>query len=144
MIRTCTRAPWSIDAVHPTALQGIDDLVFAVTRAVSLDSDLDVPVTLSSGIIDADRLSHTVTIGANQTSAELRVHTRALDPAAATGDVVATVDDGEQYDVPDPPTASVRVYVGETLVTVRPEAGFLHGRRGRRHDRRADPAGRKD
>ena len=111
-----------IDAVHPTALQGIDDLVFAVTRAVSLDSDLDVPVTLSSGIIDADRLSHTVTIGANQTSAELRVHTRALDPAAATGDVVATVDDGEQYDVPDPATASVRVYVGETLVTVRPEA----------------------
>ena len=109
----------SIDAVHPTALQGIDDLVFTVTRAVSLDSDLDVPVTLSSGIIDADRLSHTVTIGANETSAELRVHTRTLDPAAATGDVIATVEDGEQHDVADPPTASVRVYVGERLVTVR-------------------------
>ena len=112
----------SIDAVHPTALQGIDDLVFTVTRAVSLDSDLDVPVTLSSGIIDTDRLSHTVTIGANETSAELRVHTSTLDPAATTGDVIATVDDGEQNDVPDPPTASVRVYVGDPLVTVRLDA----------------------
>ena len=112
-----------IDAVHPTALQGIDDLVFTITRAVSLDSDLDVPVTLSSGIIDTDRLSHTVTIGANETSAELRVHTRTLDPDAATGDVIATVDDGEQHDVPDPPTASVRVYVGGPLVTVRLTAG---------------------
>ena len=112
----------SIDAVHPTALQGIDDLVFTVTRAISLDSDLDVPVTLSSGIIDTGRLSHTVTIGANETSAELRVHTSTLDPAAATGDVIATVDDGEQNDVPDPPTASVRVYVGDPLVTVRLDA----------------------
>ena len=97
----------TIEAKHPTALQGIDDLVFTVTRAVSLDSELEVPVTLSAGIIDADRLSHTVTIAANETSAELRVHTRTLDPGAATGDVVATADDGEQYDVPDPPTASV-------------------------------------
>ena len=109
----------TIEAKHPTALQGIDDLVFTVTRAVSLDSELEVPVTLSAGIIDADRLSHTVTIAANETSAELRVHTRTLDPGAATGDVVATAADGEQYDVPDPPTASVRVHVGETLVTVR-------------------------
>ena len=109
----------TITAEHPTALQGIDDLVFTVTRAVDLDSDLDVPVTLSSGIIDADRLSHTVTIGANETSVEFRVHTRTLDPDAVTGDVIATADDGEPSDVPDPPTASVRVYVGDPLVTVR-------------------------
>ena len=113
----------SIAAEHPTALQGIDDLVFTVTRAVDVDSDLEVPVTLSSGIIDANRLSYTVTIPANKTSAELRVHTRTLDPAAATGDVTATVDDGEQQNVPDPPAASVRVYAGETLVTVRLNAG---------------------
>ena len=109
----------TIEAQHPTALQGIDDIVFTVTRAINQDSELEVPVTLSAGIIDADRLSHTVTIGANETSAELRVHTRTLDPAAATGDVTATADDGEQYDVPDPPTASVRVYAGTKLVTVR-------------------------
>ena len=109
----------AITAEHPTALEGIDDLVFTVTRAVDLDSGLDVPVTLSSGIIDADRLSHTVAFGANETSVELSVHTRTLDPAAVTGDVIATVDDGEPSDVPDPPTASVRVYVGDPLVTVR-------------------------
>ncbi len=109
----------TITAEHPTALQGIDELVFTITRAINLGSDLDVPVTLSSGIIDADRLSHTVTIGANETSAELSVHTRTLDPAAVTGDVIATADDGEPFDVPDPPTASVRVYVGDPLVTVR-------------------------
>ena len=109
----------TITAEHPTALQGIDDLVFTVTRAINLDSDLDVPVTLSSGIIDADRLSHTVAFGANETSVEFRVHTRTLDPAAVTGDVIATADDGEPFDVPDPPTASVRVYVGDPLVTVR-------------------------
>ena len=109
----------SISAKHPTALQGIDDLVFTVTRAVDIDSDLDVPVTLSSGIIDADRLSHTVAFGANETSVEFRVHTRTLDPDAVTGDVIATADDGEPSDVPDPPTASVRVYVGDPLVTVR-------------------------
>ena len=109
----------TIEAQHPTALQGIDDIVFTVTRAVNQDSELEVPVTLSPGIIDADRLSHTVTIGANETSAELRVHTRTLDPEASTGDVTATVGDGEQHDVPDHPTASVRVSVGTKLVTVR-------------------------
>ena len=109
----------TIAATHPTALQAIDDLLFTVTRAVTADYDLEVPVTLSSGVIDADRLSHTVTIGANETAAELRLHTRALDAAAATGDVTATVGDGVLHDVGDPPTATVTVYVGEPLVTVR-------------------------
>ena len=112
----------TIDAKHPTALQGIDDVVFTITRSVELESELDVPVTLSSGIIDADRLSHTVTIGANETSAELSVHTRTLDPAATTGDVTAIVADSEEYDAPEPATASVRVYVGDPLVTVRFDA----------------------
>ena len=129
----------SIDAVHPTALQGIDDLVFTVTRAISLDSDLDVPVTLSSGIIDTDRLSHTVTIGANETSAELRVHTSTLDPAATTGDVIATVDDGPRS--PHRVGAGLR---GRSTGDGAAQRRFLHGRRGRRHDRRADPVGRKD
>ena len=109
----------AIDAVHSTALQGIDDLVFTVTRAVSLDSDLDVPVTLSSG---DHRLRQAVAHRHHRCHRDLRrvegAHQN-LDPAAATGDVIATVDDGEQYDVPDPPTASVRVYVGRPLVTVR-------------------------
>ena len=81
----------TVAAQHPTALEVIDDLVFTVTRAVAADYDLVVPVALSSGIIDSARLSHTVTIPADNNSAVLRVHTGSLDPAAVTGDVTATV-----------------------------------------------------
>ena len=109
----------TIEAQHPTALEAIDDLVFTVTRAVAADYDLVVPVTLSSGIIDSARLSHTVTIPADNNSAVLRVRTGSLDPAAVTGDVIATVGDGDLHDVGDPASASVGVHVGETLVTVR-------------------------
>ena len=109
----------TIAAAHPTALQGIDNLVFTVTRSSATEEELEVPVTLSPGIIAADRLSHTVTIPANETSAELTVRTETLAPAAATGDVTATVGDGESHDVGDPSSATVRVYVGTKLVTVR-------------------------
>ena len=109
----------TIGARHHTALQGIDDMVFIVTRSSASENDLDVPVTLSPGIIDEDRLSYTVTIGANETRAVLRVGTTTLDPNAATGDVTATVGDGDGYEVGDPSAATVRLHVGETLVTVR-------------------------
>ena len=109
----------TIEAVYPTALQGIDDLVFTVTRSSASEEELEVPVTLSPGIVAADRLSHTVTIPANETSAELTVRTETLDPAATTGDVTATVGDGESHDVGDPSSVTVRVYVGTKLVTVR-------------------------
>ena len=109
----------TIAAAHPTALQGIDNLVFTVTRSSATEEELEVPVTLSPGIVAADRLSHTVTIPANETSAELTVRTGTLDPAAATGDVTATVGGGESHDVGDPSSATVRVYVGTKLVTVR-------------------------
>ena len=109
----------TIAAAHPTALQGIDNLVFTVTRSSASEEELEVPVTLSPGIIAADRLSHTVTIPANETSAELTVRTETLDPAAATGDVTATVGGGESHDVGDPSSVTVRVYVGTKLVTVR-------------------------
>ena len=82
----------TIAAQHPTALKGIDRLVFEVARSVAADYDLEVPVTLSPGIIDAARLSRTVTIRANRASAELRMHTRTLDDAAATGDVTGQPD----------------------------------------------------
>ena len=113
----------SIEAVHDTALSGIDNLVFTVTRSVANETELEVPVTLSAGIIEADRLSHMVTIPANRTSAELTVNTRTLAPGATTGDVTATVGDGDMHDVGDPSSATVRVHAGAPLVTVRLNAG---------------------
>ena len=109
----------TIEARHPTALQGIDDIVFFVTRSVVNDTELEVPVTLSPGIIHQDRLSQTVTIPAGETRAPLEVHTRTLDPNAMTGEVTATITDGDGYDVGDPSSATIRLHVGETLVTVR-------------------------
>ena len=113
----------AIAAKHATALGGIDEVAFTVTRQVAADYDLDVPVTLSAGILESDKLSHTVTIYAGSASAELVVGTRSLDPDAATGDVTATVGNGMLHDVGDPSAASVRVYVGEPLLTVRLDRG---------------------
>ena len=113
----------AIAAKHATALGGIDEVAFTVTRQVTADYDLDVPVTLSAGILESDKLSHTVTIHAGSASAELVVGTRSLDPDAATGDVTATVGNGMLHDVGDPSAASVRVYVGEPLLTVRLDRG---------------------
>ena len=114
----------TIAATHATALGGIDEVAFTVTRQVGADYDLDVPVTLSAGIIAADELSHTVTIDAGSASADLFLSTSSPDPDAVTGDVTATVGDGLLHDVGDPSAASVRVYVGEPLLTVRLDRGY--------------------
>ena len=114
----------TIAATHATALGGIDEVAFTVTRQVGADYDLDVPVTLSAGIIAADELSHTVTIGAGSASADLFLSTSSPDPDAVTGDVTATVGDGLLHDVGDPSAASVRVYVDEPLLTVRLDRGY--------------------
>ena len=113
----------TIAARHATALQGIENLEFTVTREVAADYDLEVPVTLSPGIIDPERLSRTVTIEANRASASLSVGTGTLHPGAATGDVTASVGGGDAHDVGDPSTASVRLHIGQTLVTVGLNAG---------------------
>ena len=109
----------TITADRSTALQGVDDLVFTVTREIATATDLEVPVEMSSGILDPDNLSHTATIPADQTSATLTVGTSTLDPVAASGQVTATVGDGESHDVGDPSSASVQVHVGRDLITVR-------------------------
>ena len=109
----------TITANRPTALQGIDNLAFTVTREIATTNDLEVPVEMSLGILDPTSLSHTVTIAANQTSATLTVSTSTRDPDAATGQVTATVGDSEFHDIGDPSSASVQVHVGNSLVTVR-------------------------
>ena len=113
----------TIAAEHATALGGIDEVAFTVTRQVAADYDLDVPVTLSAGIIAADELSHTVTIDAGSASADLVLSTSSLEPDAVTDDVTATVGDGMLHDVGDPSAASVRVHVGESMLTVRLDRG---------------------
>ena len=64
-----------IEARYPSALQGIDPLVFDVTRSEASVDDLDVRVTVSSGIVSARKLSYTVTIPPGEAEAVLSVPT---------------------------------------------------------------------
>ena len=100
-------------------LQGIDDLVFTVTRQFATGDELDVTVTMSPGILPFNRLSHTVTIPAGDTTATLTVSTIQRNPGAVTGDITATVTDGPNHDVGDPSTASTHVHVGNGLITLQ-------------------------
>ena len=109
----------TITAERAEILQGIDDLVFTVTREFATGDDLDVTVTMSPGILPFKRLSHTVTIPADDTSATLTVSTIQRNPGAVTGDVTATVTDGPNHDVGDPSTASTHVHVGNGLITLQ-------------------------
>ena len=108
----------TIAADRAEILQGIDDLVFTVTREFATGNALDVPVTLSRGILPFSRLSHTVTIPARSTSATLKVSTFQRISEAVTGDVTATVADGPDHDVGDPSSASTHVHVGRGLVSL--------------------------
>ena len=76
-------------------------------------------VTVSSGIVSARKLSYTVIIPSGEAEAVLSVPTGDPAPGAATGDVTATVDVASGYEVGDPSSASVRLHVGDPMVTVR-------------------------
>ena len=113
----------TIEAVYPTAVGGVDDLVFELILSSTSDDDLEVPVTLSSGILASSELSHTITIPARETTARLSVSTRNSVDSASTGDVVATVGDGDMHNVGHPSTATVRLYLGGGIVKVGLDAG---------------------
>ena len=108
-----------IEAVYPTAIAGLEDLVFDVTRGSAPTEDLLVLVTLSPGILSAIEQTLPVLILANSTGTRLSVSTRIFIESAPTGDVTATVVDGDDYDVGDPSTATVRVFVGEGAVAAK-------------------------
>ena len=109
----------TIAARHDTALQGIDPLEFVVTRSGAVDESLEVSVTLSSGIVSERKLSRTVTIPAGAAAGAFSVPTDKLASGAATGDVTAAVGDSADYEVGEPSSASIRLHVGDPLVTVR-------------------------
>ena len=113
----------TIVAQHSTALQGIDDLVFTVTRAVAADYALAVPVTLSSDDAQSGGATLGVTILAGEKSGALTYVTASWQAEVAVIDVTATVGGGNLYDVGDPSTATVRLYLGDGLVTVGLNAG---------------------
>ena len=108
-----------IEAVYPTAIAGLEDLVFDVTVGSAPEEDLVVPVTLSPGILSAIEQRLIVLILEGFTTTRLAVSTRILMDGATTGDVTATVGDGEGHAVGEPSTATVRLHVGGGVVAAK-------------------------
>lgn len=109
----------TIEAVYPTAIVGSEDLVFDVTASSAPNEDLVVSMTLSPGILSAVEQTVPVLIQADTTTIRLLLSTRTFLPDATTGDVIATLSDGDDHDVGEPSTASVRVFVGDAAVVAK-------------------------
>ena len=110
-----------IEAVYPTAIAGVEDVLFDVTVGSAPEADSVVPVTVSAGILSETEQVVPVVIVAGTTTTRLPLSTQDLIQGATTGDVTATIGDGDSNDntVGDPSTATVRVYVGGPAVAAK-------------------------
>ena len=101
---------------------GIDVVSFTLTRGGSVESALTVPVTLTQddGYLAASELDRSVTFEANASSAKLEIPpSEFLATATQTGNLTASVVEGERFDVGTPSSATVRMLVADPAMTVR-------------------------
>ena len=102
----------------------IDNVVFTVTRTGMSASEIGGSVTMTQEdtYLPAGSLSWTFSIPANETTAS---HTLSRadfsDQATLTGDLTATLDEGDDYEVGTPGAATVEMVVLDPAITVRPE-----------------------
>ena len=102
----------------------IDNVVFTVTRTGPAEEEIggSVTITQEDTYLPAASLSWTFTIPANETTAS---HTLSRSDfsggATQTGDLTATLDDGNDYEVGTPGAATVSMVVADSAITVRPE-----------------------
>ena len=138
----------TIAADRQTIIAELDDLVLTLTRTVATEElDVNVVLTQNRDFLEESALLPTVTFGAGQGTAELRM--LAWDHFAGhevtqNGTITATVRDGTGYVAGTPATATVGVVVADPAVTVWHEQDRVQvrrERRARRHrcrDRRQD------
>ena len=102
----------------------IDNVVFTVTRTGMIDSEISGSVTMTQDdtYLPSEELQWTFTIPANETTV---THTilwaRFSGGAMQTGDLTATLDDGDDYEVGTPGAATVEMVVLDPAITVRPD-----------------------
>ena len=102
----------------------IDNVVFTVTRTGTTEEEIGGSVTMTQDhtYLPAESLSWTFTIPANETTVS---HTLTWEDftggATQTGDLTATLDDGDDYEVGSPGAATVEMVVANPAITVRPE-----------------------
>ena len=102
----------------------IDDIVFSVTRSGMSDSEINGSVTMTQDhtYLPAGSLSWSFTIPANENTASHTLLRSAFSGGATqTGDLIATLDAGSDYEVGTPGAATVEMVVLDPAITVRPE-----------------------
>ena len=102
----------------------IDDVVFTVTRTGPAEEEVGGSVTMTQEhtYLPAGRLSWTFTIPANETTASHTLSRSAFSGGATqTGDLTATLDEGDGYEVGTPGAVTVSMVVADPAITVRPE-----------------------
>ena len=102
----------------------IDDVVFTVTRTGTTEAEIGGSVTMTQDhtYLPAASLSWTFTIPANETTVSHTLSRSDFSSGATqTGDLTATLDDGDDYEVGTPGTATVEMVVADPAITIRPE-----------------------
>ncbi len=121
----------TIAADRQTIIAELDHMDFTLTRTVATEElDVNVVLTQDRDFLEGSALLQTVTFGAGQDTAELRM--LAWDEFAGhevtqNGSITATVRDGTGYVAGTPATATVGVLVADPAVTVwheQPEYRF--------------------
>ena len=113
---------------------GIDNVVFTVTRNGTAEEEISGTLTLAQDedFLDTNFLRLDFTIAADETSTDMMaadekstniVLSAALFDGDATqsGDLTAAIEAGDGYTVGTPGTATVRMVVADSTITVRPE-----------------------
>ena len=123
---TVTRAPTSVSiaAGASSATYRLEDVDFTVTRAETSGQALDVDLTISQdqSFLAASKLTPTVTIPANRASAKLTLQPSDFSSSvSADGRLTATVQDGDEFDLGSPASASIDFVVADPAVIVRLE-----------------------
>ena len=123
---TVTRASTSVSiaAGASSATYRLEDVDFTVTRAETSGQALDVDLTISQdqSFLAASKLTPTVTIPANRASAKLTLQPSDFSSSvSADGRLTATVQDGDEFDLGSPASASIDFVVADPAVIVRLE-----------------------
>ena len=117
----------TIAADQPRFTAELDDVTFTLTRTEDLSAALDVAVALTQDqdLLGSGHLAQTVTFGAGEATAKLRLsnffflyHTVTVDEVTLT----ATVQTGSGYEPGSPHTVSTRIVVADPAVTASIEA----------------------
>ena len=114
----------TIAADQPAFTAELDDVIFTLTRTGDPAAALDVAAALTQDqdLLESTNLAQTVTFGAGEATATLRLRNFFFQDHMVTEDEVtltATVQAGSGYEPGSPNTVSTRIVVADPAITAR-------------------------